>query len=225
VPRFSLLDPAAPPLSSISADGSEVFFQNTSALTPGALNHVCVYEVESFCESEAVNVYEYENGNVYLLSDGQDTHSVLRSTATGLLGAGADGNNVFITSADPLSGVVGESGQQHVYDVRVNGGFSPVSSPTSCSSGCQGAGTEAPVLGPPATATLTGMGNVSPPAASSKLTPAQLKARRLADALRVCRRVRSRHRRSVCEARARKLYKGAVSARKRHRHAVRRVVR
>jgi hypothetical protein len=157
---------------SISTDGSKVFFQSTWALTPQALNRVCVYEAEGSCEARAVNVYEYEDGHAYLLSDGRDVHSLFRGSVSGLIGASASGSDVFFTGSDHLVGQAGgDTGQTYIYDARIDGGFPAPATPAGCTSECQGSGTAPPTFGPPVSTTLSGTGNVVSAPPSGAATP------------------------------------------------------
>ncbi len=127
--------------SSISADGSRAFFETEEALVPQDTN-------------ELRDVYEWENGHIYLLSSGQG------STGSALVGVSSDGNDVFIETDDHLLPQDIENSLQ-IYDARVGGGF-PYTTPVyGCDSGqCQGPQTPAPGFGPPASATFVGVGNL-----------------------------------------------------------------
>ena len=69
----------------VSADGAYVFFESTDGLTPQAFNQVIIGEnnIEG-TKVYAENVYEYHDGNVYLISDGRDLSeaSVLRCASS-----------------------------------------------------------------------------------------------------------------------------------------------
>jgi hypothetical protein len=117
-------DPSSKP-SSVSDDGSVVVFASQAALT--------VHAIFGYN-----NIYEYHNGHVYLISDGQD-----RSVKDGgfpsvsLVGVDASGENIFFTTADQLVPQDGDT-QEDVYDARIEGGFLPASSEGCESEGCQG---------------------------------------------------------------------------------------
>ena len=140
----------------VALDGT-VFFNSAGALTPQALDQVCAYEEEGSCFSEANNVYEYENGHVYLLSDGRDTHSVFRGTVSNLVGASPSGSDVYLTSGDALVGGQGpETGLDYVFDARVGGGF-PTPVERSCHGDpCQGSPSSAPSESPASTPGFNG---------------------------------------------------------------------
>ncbi len=195
---------SAPPTRSLSDDGAYVFFQSNVALTPGALESRCAWEVEGECFAEAANVYEYHAGHVYLISDGQDTHAVLGSPAVRLVGTDATGSNVFIETADPL--VPGDTNsQKDIYDVRVGGGFPAPVIAVSCqrTANCQGQGSAPLLEPPPSSASFTGGGNPS-----AALVRA-LKACRARHAGKVAGR---KQRRMRCEAAARKRHRDQASS-------------
>ncbi len=132
--------------SEISSDGSRVFFTTSNALVPQDTNGLD-------------DVYEWENGRIYLISSGQGT------VGSSFVGASSDGSDVFIRTTDHLAPQDIENSME-VYDARVDGGF-PYTPPSSgCDSGqCQGPQTPAPVFGAPASATFVGLGNPPQPAA------------------------------------------------------------
>jgi hypothetical protein len=148
----------------ISDDGTKVFFESPLALTPSALNNACAYEAFGTCEAPALNVYEWEEGSVHLLSDGLDSHSRFRFSATDLIGATPSGGDVFFTTADQLVPQDTDT-QVDIYDARENGGFVAPRTPFVCSGEtCQGVPTAAPPFAAPATTTVAGIGNESAPA-------------------------------------------------------------
>ncbi|MGH2853911.1 MAG: hypothetical protein ACRDLF_06940 [Solirubrobacteraceae bacterium] len=164
----------------ISNDGSRVFFETTEALVPQDTNGL-------------EDVYEWENGHIYLLSSGHGT------VGSYIQGASENGNDVFIETTDQLLPQDIESSQQ-IYDARVDGGF-PYTPPVyGCDSGqCQGPQTPAPVFGAPPSATFVGVGSptfkeapqtVAPKAAKKKAKPK--KGRRKAKRSHTARGGRSR---------------------------------
>jgi hypothetical protein len=200
--------------SAMSADGSKVFFETSAALTPEALNEVCIYEVGGECFAKAFNVYEYEAGNVFLLSSGKDVRANAHGTATTLVDVSSSGADVFMTSDDALTGGTdSETGQDNLYDIRVGGGFPVQKTSPSCSSECQEAAASPPSFGSPGSMYLTGSGNSEPSttatpllAPRSRKTPAQVRAQKLVKALKACRKQLNRRRRVRCEKVARKRY-------------------
>ncbi len=139
----------------VSADGQYVFFESSDALTPQALdNKLISYTAVSSEEREkgilpypeyAMNIYEYHDGVVSLISDGRDISvNGLRESNVRLIGTDASGGDVFFTTADQLVGQDTDSNND-VYDARVNGGFpAPVVAPSCSGDACQG-----PLSAPP----------------------------------------------------------------------------
>jgi hypothetical protein len=209
--------------ASMSSDGSLVFFQSPVGLTPGALNDVSINGgVES--KDLAQNIYEWEaNGRggcaqaagcVHLISDGHDVSEATNGgphttrSSVELLGADETGENVFFTTADPLVPADTDT-ELDYYDARVGGGFPKPTEPPVCQAGgCRGTGSAPAVAEPFGSMTLSGGGNlvpriVKPPPGK---TAAQVRAEKLAKALKACKRERSRKKRLKCERQARKKY-------------------
>jgi hypothetical protein len=114
-------------------DDGRVFFATTSALVSRDVNG-------------AADVYEYQGGQVQLISSG---------TATGesvFFDADPSGTNVFF--ATPQALVPSDTNNaMSVYDARVDGGFSePPPAPACEGEGCRGQGSAAPNPATPATA-------------------------------------------------------------------------
>jgi hypothetical protein len=210
-------DRAARPTTAMSADGSKVFFETPAALTPGALDKACIYEVKGECFAEAFNVYEYEAGNVFLLSSGKDVRSNVHGTATTLLDVSPSGADVIMASDDALTGAADtETGQNQLYDIRVNGGFPAETAPVPCVTECQQGGTGPPTFGSAGSTSFNGIGNATPNTAHpARKTLAQLRAKKLATALKACRKRRDRRKRAQCERLARARY----GARSHHAHS------
>ncbi len=217
---------------SVSSDGSYVFFTSPDGLTPKAVDdHVirCGSEFRGVCSQYfyAENVYEYHNfgsiadGNVSLISDGQDvTETGLAGersaeSSVSLEGTTSSGGDVFFTTADPLVPQDVDT-LRDSYDARIDGGFpSPVFAPCQ-EEACQGTSGSAPILGAPSSTTLSGAGNLAPPQAGvshKQKTAAQIKAEKLAKALKICSRDRRKNRRAACVKDARRKY-GRAAAQK-----------
>jgi hypothetical protein len=131
-----------------------VFFESPAKLTPLALEDV-------------ENIYEYHDGRVSLISDGQD-----ESGYTKLIGTDESGDDVFFDTADRLAPQDTDT-LVDVYDARVDGGF-PGSVSSSCEGeSCQGTLSAAPLLLSPGSEFQAG-GN--PPLASSASSVAPGKA-------------------------------------------------
>ncbi len=131
---------------SISADGSYVFFQSPVGLTPQAFDRK-VIKLDEFGEPVfAQNVYEYHDGRVSLISDGQDVGSITFEPIVELIGTDESGRDVFFQTIDPLVGQDTDTNVD-VYDARIDGGFpAPVARPSCSGDACQGPLSGAPVL-------------------------------------------------------------------------------
>ena len=183
----------------MSADGAYVFFQSAKSLVPGAV------------EGDT-NVYEYHEGHVSLISDGHDGATYREEPVVNLLGTTESGSDVFFKTADPLVGQDTDTNAD-VYDARIGGGFPAPSAPQECSEGgCQGPLSTATPFAAPASATSAGSGNAQP-LPGSRPSSHTTGSRKLAAALRACRRIHLARRRIACEATAKRLH-GTVS---RHR--------
>lgn len=131
----------------ISPDGSRVFFETVDALVPQDTNGLS-------------DVYEWENGRIYLISSGQGT------AGSQLSGVSSNGSDVFVMTTDRLAPQDIESSTQ-IYDARVGGGFPYRPFIPGCDSGqCQGPQTPAPLFGAPSSATFVGLGNPVPAVAA-----------------------------------------------------------
>jgi hypothetical protein len=211
---------AHPPVLSMSEDGSEVFFTSSLALTPQAalLNNVCAQnstECYPAGPGWVRNVYEYEDGHVYLISDGQDEQSVFEGSTTELFGTTPSGDDVIFQTADSLVPQDGDT-QIDIYDARVDGGF-----PGPSGSRCEGEACLGPVQGAPAFSTpgstaFSGSGNpapalaqqpastVKPPAQAHKRKKAKAKKCRVKRKHRLCKAPRARKRPAAASVRVRR---------------------
>jgi hypothetical protein len=133
------------PLESLamSADGGYVFFTSEDALVPQAL-------------TGSLNVYEYHNERVALISDGHDLSIVEESPGVILLGTDESGRDVFFKTTDQLLPQDIDT-QQDIYDARIGGGIAPEIALAPCSGdSCQGA--LAGALQSPVSSTLSSSG-------------------------------------------------------------------
>ena len=161
---------------SVAIDGT-VFFESTDGLTPRALNHEVIgkhYE-GGFEHPEAKfslvygnNIYEYHEGNVYLISDGRDVSLDGEGYSdVKLLGTDESGADVLFTTVDQLVPQDTDT-DVDIYDARVDGGFTAPTAPQECSGdSCQGPLSPAPTLLSPGSEFQAG-GN--PPLATSVQT-------------------------------------------------------
>lgn len=139
-----------------TADGAYVFFNSTVPL------------VQQAAASAGFNsVYEYHEGNVYLISGGRDTTGFGNSHGAELFGVSPSGSDVYFTTGDPLLRSDTNT-QVGIYDARMNGGFPELVAAPGCQEeSCQGEPSGGPPPGPLASATLSGVGNLAAPPPSS----------------------------------------------------------
>jgi len=154
----------------MSDDGSFVFFRSPIGLTPQALNDVAINSAGHLAE----NVYEWHEGHVYLISDGRDTSEAFEGqSSVTLLGSDASGADVFFTTGDRLVAQDVDS-ELDIYDARVCTATepcvtAPVPAPACTGEACRGAPEAPPASLVPASASLSGVGNLlqSQPSAPS----------------------------------------------------------
>jgi hypothetical protein len=176
-----------------------VFFTSAAPLTPVAV-------------SGEPSLFEYREGNVYLISDGRDVSATGSVSSVRLYGIDPSGSDVFFTTADQLVPQAADT-QQALYDAREEGGFpAPSLTPGCLGETCRGSGSESSVLSLGGTSVQIAGENPREaiPATAVGIKPrskrvAIARARRLARALKVCDRLSGR-RRSRCRMRARKRY-------------------
>ena len=107
-----------------------VFFSSPDALTPQALS-----DQTDFLGQLVPNIYEYRDGEVYLLSDGHNTSAANFSPGVYFAGSDASGDDAFFFTSDSLLASDGDT-QQDLYDARVEGGLPAAStSPPGCTRG------------------------------------------------------------------------------------------
>jgi hypothetical protein len=204
----------------VSDDGSRVFFTSAAPLTPLAV-------------SGQPSVFEYREGNVYLISDGEDKSTTAGGeSAVQLYGTDPSGADVFFTTADRLVPQAADT-QKAIYDAREGGGFPAPSQSQEClGETCRGATGESPSPISFGTLAQAGEGSASPaPAAVSTSRPTAAHAptpsgrrpareRALAKALEACDRL-PRDRRRRCRTRTLRHHgkraPGVAAARRRHR--------
>jgi len=154
---ISFAGPRVYPPRDVSNSG-QVFFDTSDQLLPKATNGLS-------------DVYEYEGGQVRLLSSGTSPDPSY------FLDASASGNDVFLATSDHLTSQ-DPGGVMSVYDARVGGGFAA----PAPASACQGAACRAQPLAPPpalsaASSGFTGPGDRKPakPARTAKIRISGLK--------------------------------------------------
>ncbi len=163
VQNFSLADlpTTAQTGRAITVDGSRVFFTSAAGLAPQA-------------KEGATNVYEYSEGQVYLVSGGTDASTAVEARPTvRLVGVDPSAQNVLFMTASPLVPQQGDTAPA-VYDAREEGGFpAPVLEAGCFGEACRGSSAPAPLLQAPASVEQIGGGNAPPapvvaPKASTK---------------------------------------------------------
>jgi hypothetical protein len=204
-------------LRSISENGGRVFFDSNDRLVPRDVNGLeNVYEWErpasgsesdNSCSRSSSSFSEVNGGCVYLLSAGTGSEGAY------FLDASASGNDVFFRSRDGLAPQA-DNENTALYDARVGGGF-PEASTECTGSGCQGVPPAPPIFATPSSVTFNGVGNFPPSPAPVEVKPKSLTTtQKLAAALKVCRKDKSRKKRASCEKDAHRRYGAAKTAKK-----------
>jgi hypothetical protein len=197
----------------------------TARCGPGAVSGSEVLKPEH--EYEVLGVKGVEGaGCVALISSGTS------SAEAAFMEASESGSDVFfLTAAHLVAGSI-ENGES-LYDAHECTSASPctpeteVLPPCETAEGCRAAPEPEPsVFGAPPSATFQGAGNPAPetpagsPAGGVPKTPEQVRAEKLAKALKVCRKQhKPGKKRSLCEKTARKRYAPAKKARKASKHS------
>ena len=191
------------------SDQGRLFFNSSDALVPRDVNHdEDVYEFEPAgvggCSASAQGFSAATGGCVGLISSG---------TAAGesaFLDASQSGDDIFFLTSGQLVGSDSDTAID-VYDAHVCSAaapcFSAPSPPPPCTTAdaCRPEPTsQPPIFGSPASSTFSGTGNVVP--AAPKRAATLTRGQKLKRALKACRALKPRHRRIVCERRARKRY-------------------
>jgi WD40-like Beta Propeller Repeat len=148
---------------SVSDDGRRVFFDSTDALVPADVNG-------------KLDVYEYEDGAVHLISSGSSNDDSYFADAS------KTGDDVFFVTRERLVPTDIDDNRD-VYDARVGGGFATVESEPCSGDGCRGAPTPPPTVPVPASGSSTGDGNAPEKALSPvslRIAPLSKSARRQA---------------------------------------------
>ena len=161
----------------MSDNGEYVFFQSPVGLTPQALEDAPIGSKPDGQPIYAMNVYEWHDGRVSLISDGRDVSldegqslSCLEPEAVShqfqssvcLLGSDASGHNVFFTTADRLVPQDTDT-ELDIYDARIGGGFpAPVVSPPCLGEACHGIPPARSSVLTGGSATFNGQGNIAP---------------------------------------------------------------
>ena len=181
-------------------------------------------KLASLTESEHYSAADH--GCLYLLSSGTGPersfpeHPARKDGGSRLVGASEGLTDIYIETAEPMTGTLGLDNVAHVYDVRQDGGFpSPASAGTGCEPGlCRPEGEGSPVFTPPASVGLTGAGNLKPATVTPAPAVSLTRKQKLARSLKACKRAGSKHERATCERRARAQYRAKSSRNTHHGH-------
>jgi hypothetical protein len=144
----------------ISENGKTVAFETAGQLSERAVS----------AARDCTSVYEFHTagklseGSTHLISDGLDVQSD-KGFGCGayFLAMDASGANILFSTADGLAPGDTDGAQRDIYDAREDGGFPPPVSSAACEGGCEGPVSAPPVFGAPASASLTGSGNLVAP--------------------------------------------------------------
>jgi hypothetical protein len=210
--RAATAEPAAPPVTGLSANGDFAFFDSAAKLVSQAENHTLdVYE----WEAHGTGGCGLAAGCVRLISSPNDSfpsyflgYSAYQYETTSHEEKTMEGGNVFFgTHANLLPQDTNSVG--NLYDARICLPEAPcITPPPATPTQCEGSACQTPTT-PPIDPTATLLAPPSPSGASvspPRKTVAQERAEKLAKALKVCRKDRARKKRVACEAAARKRY-------------------
>jgi hypothetical protein len=196
--------------SNLSQNG-RLFFDSYDQLSPADKNggFEDVYEYEP----NGLGTCGVSGGCVFLISSGQDDSNSSFVSAT------PSGGDVFFTTRSQLV-PQDRDDLMDLYDARING-TPPPPEPSVCTTNdtCKGMSSSSspPVLETLPSTIITGSGNLLAPAPPQPPVPPVHKPtqkERLAKALKACHKLRSKRKRTACEARARRLYGAAKRAKR-----------
>jgi hypothetical protein len=153
----------------IAASGDRIFFDTPAPLVPGDTNTnaPAVEVAEQTFAKQGRDVYEWENGTVYLISGGRSPRDSY------YLDSSENGDDVFFATTESLVPTDTDGGYD-VYDARVPQAEDATLPPvTACEdSSCQGPVSRSSSPALPASATFSGFGNampeVAPPAPATR---------------------------------------------------------
>lgn len=157
----------APPgqATPLTEDGARIFFESPNPLVPDLAP-------TAPGRREPGNVYEWDNGQVSLISGGSTAGAVLDGTTP-------SGRDVFFATRDQLTATE-TAGEEVVYDAREGGGFAQAPPPPApcLAAGCRPEMNSTPFFAEPASATLDSLEgrNLAVPVpvlTVARITPAQ----------------------------------------------------
>lgn len=190
-----------------------VVFSSELPLTPGAVQGRSYRAAESGAiVARAENVYEYRDGQVYLISAAAEATALhyrsLPEEEEPLVGIDESGRDIFFTTVDQVSPQDGDT-QSNWYDAREDGGFPPVSTQLACGETCQSSVPAGPALSTPLTPPTAG-DNVDPRPSAPPATHISTRP----NTKRICRRRDGHKRKGVGCSAATVKGKGNRSSRK-----------
>jgi hypothetical protein len=200
-------------------DNGRLFFNSSDALVPQDVNSTGdVYEFEPAgvggCGSSGTGLVTVAGGCVGLISSGTGAES------SAFLDASETGSDVFFLTSSKLTSQDLDT-RNDVYDAHECSPGSPCLAPgeqpppCTTESSCKDSPTPQPsIYGAPASATFSGAGNLTPPAAVKAKAKPETRAQKLTKALAVCHREKKKARRKACEASARKKFGAVKKAKK-----------
>jgi len=211
----------APYQSRYMSDSGRLFFNSSDTLAPQDVNGTWdVYQYEppgvGNCTTSVVTFSERSGGCVGLISSGASPEE------SAFLDASESGSDVFFLTAAKLAPQDFDTSLD-VYDAHECTTASPCLPPPppvppSCTTeaSCRPAPSPQPeIFGAPSSATFSGAGNFIPPVSTpvKPKTPAQVRAEKLAKALKACKK-KPRKKRPACIKQARRAYGPAHKAKK-----------
>ena len=140
--------------------GGRLFFETAEGLLPSDTNG-------------QDDVYEYEDGQLHLISTGTSSSESL------FLEASESGDDVFFLTRQKLLPQDTNEEALSIYDARVDGGFPVVASPPACvtADACRAPSAQQPsIFGAPASSTFSGVGNLAPPVEAKSRPKTKAKA-------------------------------------------------
>jgi hypothetical protein len=217
-----------PSYTAVSANGDFAFFSTPAALVPQDVDGeiapesdgAVAFERFSLDTSPSSDVYEWRRSGIDGCSHVQGCLALITNGRGGylnlLLGSAHEGRDVFIYTSSQLLPQQDKDTAGDIYDVRIGGGFRP---PPPRPVECEGDACSTPFAPPsdltPSSATFQGAGNLllQAPPPPVKKTAAQIRAEKLAGALKACKK-KQKKKRPACEKQARRAYGPAPKAKK-----------
>ncbi len=141
------------------SDGGRIFFETRDALVPSDTNG-------------QTDVYEYEDGHLYLISSGSSSQPSTFGDAS------ESGDDVFFDTTQALLPQDTQEGMEAIYDARVEGGFPAAVTlpPCTTADACRVPVPPLPaVFGTPPSATFDGIGNLAPPVEAKPMVKSKAK--------------------------------------------------